>query len=99
MKFTKQRLIQIIKEELEMAQEGHGGMPGMMQQAVDAKLAGEENIIQDIINMHFGGDAEAFDRAAKEYMDSKYPSVMPEPETDPLKKFGPGANRIRMKEE
>ena len=97
MKFTKERLIQIIKEELEMAQEGN--MDNMMQQAVDAKLSGEENVIQDIINMHFGGNAEAFDRAAKEYMDRKYPSVMPEPEMDPLKKFGPGANRIRMKEE
>lgn len=97
MKFTKQRLIQIIKEELEAVQEGH--MDGMMQQAVDAKLAGQESVIQDIINMHFGGDAEAFDKAAKAYMDSKYPSVMPEPEMDPLKKFGPGANRIRMKEE
>ena len=97
MKFTKQKLIQIIKEELEMAQEGR--MDGMMQQAVDAKLAGEESVIQDIIDMHFGGDAEAFDRAAKAYMDRKYPSVMPEPEEDPLKKFGPGATRVRMKEE
>ena len=97
MKFTKQRLIQIIKEELEMAQEGH--MDGMMQKAVDAKIVGEENIIQDIINIHFNGDAEAFDRAAKEYMDRKYPPIPNEPEMDPLKKFGPGANRIRMKEE
>ena len=94
MKLTKQRLVQIIKEELEGTHEGHMDGP-MMQQAVDAKISGEENVIQDIINMHFGGDAEAFDRAAKEYMDSKYPSAMPEPEMDPLKKFGPGANRIR----
>ena len=96
MRFTKERLIQIIKEELELAQEGYGSMAKAVKAAISDEpqmYAGEvlsgEALIAKIIADEFGGDVAAFDAAAKAYMDKKYPSQPPAPEMDPMKKFGP----------
>ena len=101
MKLTKQRLVQIIKEELEGTHEGH--MDGMMRKVRKAATseepqmyAGEaltgEALIAKIIADEFDGDVAAFKAAEKAYMDKNYPLQMPEPvmdrsiAMDPLKK-------------